>query len=88
METTNNEIIELELDLAWDDTNPDENLGTLLAEMSDVAPSAFVRIDILNGPAGGWPAATVRVSRDEAGKLLECLGFDEYSIEETLQECA
>lgn len=81
METTN-EIIEMNIDLAWDDTNPDDGFGPVLEEIARYAPSAFVRVNRFVGSGGGWPDVTIRVARNEARTLLERLGWDECDIEE------
>ncbi len=86
METTNNEIIELDIDLAWDDTNPAEGLGPILEEIGRNVPSAFVRINRLVGSGGGWPDVTIRVERGEARELLTRLGWDETDIEWLIEE--
>jgi hypothetical protein len=49
-------IVKLSVDLCWND---DEELADALERLSKSVPSAWVRIEQAQGPAGGWPLVSV-----------------------------
>lgn len=81
----NNDMLTIDLDLSWDDTNPADGFGPVLEEIARVAPTSFVKVNQFVGAGGGWPDVTVLVARGEAEALLKVLGWDEADIAEVIE---
>lgn len=82
----NNYVIIDDIDLPWDNTDPNENFGTMLEKLTKTAPSAFVQVWRYVGSGGGWPQGQVIVLRDEARAVFEFFGYDEVDQDYWLEQ--
>jgi len=73
--------LEIDIDIAWDDRPGEETFGSVLERITQVAPSAYVKVYAMSGSGGGWPNISILVRDDEFNKLFEDLGYDEDDIE-------
>lgn len=71
----------IDIDMPWDNTDPNENFGTMLQKLRKVAPSSFVQVWKYEGSGGGWPQGEIIVLREEARAVLEFFGHDEEDQE-------
>jgi hypothetical protein len=68
-----------DFDLAWDDTT--ETFESLLEEIGQKFPEAFIRVEKMIGVGGGWPTVDVVLPESDFEEFMKNLGHDEDDIE-------
>ena len=68
----------IDIDMPWDNMDPNENFGTMLQKLRKVAPSSFIQVWKYEGSGGGWPQCAIVCLEEDVDAVLEFIGFDEY----------